>query len=309
MSNEILGWILFNCFIVIMLAIDLGIVNRKAHIIKIKEALVWSGIWISLALIFNVWIYYWKGSDVALQFFTGYVIEKSLSVDNLFVFLMIFSYFRVPDKYQHKILFWGILFAILTRILFIYVGVTLIERFHWVIYLFGAILILTAIKMLFKKEDKKENLEEHPLIKLLKRFMPVTDSFVDSKFFVRVESKRFMTPLFIVLMLIEFTDIVFAVDSIPAVIAITKDTFIIYTSNIFAILGLRSLYFALSGILRAFHYLHYGIVVILFFVGVKMLISELVVIPIVLSLGVIAGVIVLSIIISIIKSNKIVTQL
>lgn len=283
-----------------MLALDLGVFHRKAHVVRLKEALGWSVVWICLALLFNLLIYFWLGPETALQFLAGYIIEKSLSVDNLFVFLLIFSYFSVPSVYQHKILFWGILGALIMRAIFIAAGITLIEKFHWMIYLFGGFLIITGIKMAFQK-DKELHPEANPVLRLFRRFVPVTDQYHNDHFFVLKEGKRWATPLFVVLLLIETTDVIFAVDSIPAILAVTRDPFIVYTSNVFAILGLRALYFALAGIMQLFHYLHYGLSLILVFVGTKMLISDIYKVPIGIALAVIAGILIVSVVASILR--------
>ncbi len=265
-------WIGFNIFIIIMLLLDLGVFNRKAHEIKVKEALLWSLFWIVLSLLFNLGIYYYRGTEIALQFLTGYIIEKSLSIDNIFVFLMIFTYFKVSPLYQHKVLFYGIIGALVFRAIFIFAGVALIENFHWVIYIFGIFLIFTGLKMVSEK-DKEIHPEKNPVLKLFRKIIPVTNEYSESKFFVRIENRLHATPLFIVVLMIETTDIIFAVDSIPAILAITNDPFIVYTSNVMAILGLRALYFALSAIMQLFHYIHYGLSMILVLVGAKMLIS------------------------------------
>ena len=296
-------WVGFIAFVILILAIDLGVFHRKSHEVKVKEALIWSAVWISLALIFNYGIYILMGKEKALEFLTGYLIEKSLSVDNLFVFIMLFSFFKVDPKYQHKVLFWGILGALIMRGLFIFAGVALINKFHWIIYIFGAFLILTGIKMLIHKEGEIAP-DKNPLVRLFKKFFPVTDQMHEGKFFVKINSKTFATPLFIVLLVVEFTDLIFAVDSIPAILAISNDTFIIFTSNVFAILGLRALYFALSGITKYFHYLKYGLSAILVFVGVKMIIAGFYKIPIAYSLLTIFGILVVSIIFSIIFPQK-----
>lgn len=296
-------WILFNLFVLAMLALDLGVFHRKAHVVRLREALGWSVVWICLALLFNLIIYFWHGREVALQFLAGYIIEKSLSVDNLFVFLLIFSYFSIPSIYQHKILFWGILGALVMRAIFIAAGITLIEKFHWMIYLFGGFLIITGIKMALQK-DEEIHPEANPVLRLFRRFVPVTHDYHNDHFFILKEGKRWATPLFIVLLLIETTDVIFAVDSIPAVLAVTRDPFIVYTSNVFAILGLRALYFALAGIMQLFHYLHYGLSIILAFVGVKMLLSDIYKVPIGVALGVIAGILILSVIASILRPRQ-----
>lgn len=292
-------WIGFIIFVFVMLALDLGVFHRKSHEVKIKEALIWSAIWISLALIFNYGIYLFLGKDKAIEFLTGYVIEKSLSIDNLFVFIMLFTYFNIEPKYQHKVLFWGILGALIMRAIFIFAGVALISMFHWIIYVFGAFLIFTGAKMLFHKEEKIDP-HKNPLVRLFKRFFPVAEVMHGGKFFTKINGKTFATPLFVVLLIVEFTDLIFAVDSIPAILAISSDTFIIFTSNVFAILGLRALYFALAGITKYFHYLKYGLSAILVFVGVKMVIVGFYKIPILYSLITIIGILVISVVLSII---------
>jgi len=303
MSTPVLWWVVFNIFVLAMLALDLGVFHRTAHVVKFKEALTWSAVWVSLAILFNLGIYFWRGPERALEFLTGYLIEEALSVDNLFIFLLIFSYFRVPSLYQHKVLFWGILGALIMRAIFIVVGVTLVRKVHWILYLFGGFLILTGIKMALQK-DKEIHPEKNPILKLFRRSMPVTDQDEGGKFFVKKEGRYFATPLFIVLLMIETTDVIFAVDSIPAVLAITLDPFIVYTSNIFAIMGLRSLYFALAGMMELFHYIHYGLSAILVFVGVKMLVADLYKIPVSLALGVVAGILMISIIASIVHPHR-----
>lgn len=297
MDTPILFWILFNAFVLLMLALDLGVFHRKSHEVSLREALTWTGVWIFLALVFNGILYYWKGQQQALEFFTGYLVEKALSVDNIFVFIMIFTYFQVPSKYQHKVLFWGIIGALIMRIIFIFAGAALIQKFHFTIYVFGALLIYTGYKMFFHNNTKIEP-DKNPVIRFFKRFMPVTPGLQGDKFFVKMDGKRFATPLFLVLILIETTDLIFAVDSIPAILAITQDQFIVYTSNVFAILGLRSLYFALAGVVNRFWLLSYGLAVVLVFVGIKMLLVDVYKIPIELSLAVIASIITLSVILS-----------
>ncbi|MHB0936258.1 MAG: TerC family protein [Armatimonadota bacterium] len=303
MSESIMLWVGFNLFIVLMLALDLGVIHRKAHVIQFREAMRWSAFWIALALSFGVIVYFWRGPEVGLQFFTGYLIEESLSVDNLFVMLMIFTYFRVPALYQHKVLFWGILGALVMRATFIVTGVALIEKFHWMIYLFGGILVFTGIKMALEK-DKEIHPEHNPVLRLFRRLIPVTKDYVGGSFFVQQEGRRWATPLAVVLVLIETTDLIFAVDSVPAVLAVSRDPFIIYTSNVFAILGLRSLYFALAGMMNRFQFLHYGLAVILVFVGGKMLLSNKIHLPIQVALGVVLGTLALSIIVSLVVSAR-----
>jgi len=293
----------FNIFVLVMLALDLGVFHRKAHVIKIKEALIWSAAWITLALLFNLGVYFWRGPETALEFFTGYLIEKSLSVDNIFVFLLIFSYFGVPPLYQHKVLFWGILGALIMRAVFIAMGITLIEKFHWTIYLFGAFLILIGMKMAVQKERKIQP-ERNPLLRLFRRWVPVTEDYAEGRFVVKRAGSYLATPLFIVLVAVETTDIIFAVDSIPAILAITLDPFIVYTSNVFAILGLRALYFALAGVMELFHHLHYGLSAVLVFVGIKMLITDLYKIPVSIALSVVAGILLISVMASIFDKKK-----
>jgi len=280
-----------------MLALDLGVFHRKTHVVSVREALTWTGVWITLALFFNLFIFYSFGEEKAVEFFTGYLIEKSLSVDNIFVIILIFSYFQVPDEYQHKVLFWGILGALVMRAIFIFSGIELIHRFHWLVYIFGGFLIFTGIKMLVSDDSKIEP-EKNPLIKLARKIFSVTANFEGSKFFTKKEGKTWATPLFLVVILIEATDLIFAVDSIPAILAISEDPFIVYTSNVFAILGLRSLYFALSGIEKYFHYLKFGLSAILVFVGVKMCIVDFYKIPVEISLIVIVFVLTLAMIAS-----------
>jgi tellurite resistance protein TerC len=293
----------FTLFVLAMLALDLGVFHRKSHEVTIREAMVWSGVWIALALLFNLVLYYWRGPQPALEFLTGYLIEKSLSVDNIFVFLMIFSYFSVPPRYQHRVLFWGVLGALVMRALLIFLGISLIQRFHWVIYLFGAFLIVTGVKMALEK-DKEIHPERNPALRLFRRFVPVTDDYRGGKFFVKQGGRYFATPMLIVLLIVETTDIIFAVDSIPAILAITLDPFIIYTSNVFAILGLRALYFALAGVMKLFHHLRYGLSAILAFVGAKMLLANFYKIPVGVALGVVAGILVISVIASLAFPRK-----
>ncbi|PRY52615.1 tellurite resistance protein TerC [Arcticibacter pallidicorallinus] len=296
-------WIGFNLFVLLMLALDLGVFNRKAHVVSVKEALTWSGVWICLSLVFNGLIYHWFGEAKAIEFFTGYVIEKSLSVDNIFVFVLVFKYFQIPSIYQHKILFWGILGALVMRVIFIFAGVALIEKFHWTIYLFGLFLIYTGYKM-FTEQDKQIEPEKNPVIKFFRRVMPVTHELRGDKFFVAENGRRHATPLFLVLILIETTDLIFAVDSIPAILAVTQDRFIVYTSNVFAILGLRSLYFALAHVIHRFVYLSTGLAVILVFVGLKMVLVDVIKIPTHISLIVIALIITASIVFSLMKTKN-----
>jgi tellurite resistance protein TerC len=303
MDTSLLWWVLFNLFVLGMLALDLGVFHRQAHEVRLKEALAWSTVWIALALLFNGGLWYWRGGQVALQFLTGYLIEKALSVDNIFVFVLIFSAFAVPAAYQHRVLFWGIIGALLMRAALITAGIALIERFHWIIYVFGAFLVLTGVKMALSK-DKEVHPERNPVLKLFRRLVPVTPAYEGQRFLVKRDGRRYATPLLLVLVLVETTDLIFAVDSIPAILAITTDAFIVYTSNVFAILGLRALYFALAGVVRMFHYLHYGLSFVLVFVGVKMLIVEWYKIPVAISLGVVALLLALSILASIAWPKK-----
>jgi len=296
-------WVGFNVFILAMLFLDLRVFHRKAHVVSIKESLLWTAFWIALSLLFNLGVFFWRGSDVALEFLTAYLVEKSLSVDNLFVFLLIFSYFAVPALYQHRVLFWGILGAIVMRLAFILTGATLIETFHWILYVFGAFLILTSIRMALQK-DRQVNPERNPVLRLFRRFMPVTGDYEGDKFFVKRAARYIATPLFVVVLVVETTDIVFAMDSIPAVLGITVDPFIVYSSNVCAILGLRALYFALAGIMRTFKYLHYGLVAVLFFIGVKMVIAEIYEMPVAIALGVVASVLLVSVMVSVIGARK-----
>jgi tellurite resistance protein TerC len=301
----LLFWILFNAFVIVMLVLDLGVFNRRAHSVGFREALGWSAIWVALAAGFAVFVYFWHGRPASLEFATGYLIELSLSVDNLFVFLVIFRYFRVPNELQHRVLFWGILGALITRGAFILAGVSLIERFHWLIYVFGALLVYSGIKLV-RQGDEEINPEKNPLLKVFRRWMPVTDDYVGDKFWVR-QPGLYATPLVIVLLVVETTDIVFAVDSIPAVLAITLNAFIVYTSNVFAILGLRSMYFAVAGMMDLFEYLHYGLSAVLVLVGAKMLASHYYTVPTVVALGTVAGVLVVSVLASVLFPKKIKT--
>jgi len=303
MGESIPVWVFFNLFVLAMLGLDLGVFHRKSHEVRMKEALAWSAVWILLALVFNSWIWAARGPQAGLEFLTGYLIEKSLSVDNVFVFLLIFTYFRVPAAYQHKVLFWGILGALVMRAAFIFAGVALLERFHWMIYLFGIVLIVSGIRMAMEK-DKEIHPERNPVLRLFRRFVPVTRDFEGDRFMVRRNARRHATPLLVTLLLVETTDIIFAVDSIPAILAVTRDPFIVYTSNVFAILGLRALYFALAGIMRLFHHLHYGLSGILVFVGLKMVFVGIVKIPTTLSLAVVAAILALSVAASVIWPKR-----
>jgi tellurite resistance protein TerC len=304
MTDQTWLWVGFNVFVLIMLALDLGVFHRKAHVVSFKESISWTMVWIALAMVFNVWIWQHFGPQKGLEFFTGYVIEKSLSVDNVFVFALLFSYFAVPQLYQHKVLFWGVLGALVMRAIMIVLGAALITKFAWIIYIFGAFLILTGIKMVVKKEEEIHP-ENNPVVRWFKKFMKVTPEFRGDKFFVKENGIRMATPLFVVLLLVEVSDLIFAVDSIPAIFAVTKDPFIVYTSNVFAIMGLRSLYFALAGVMDKFHYLKIGLGFVLTFVGVKMLLAHTPwKIDTLLSLGVIVGILAASVIASLMKPKK-----
>lgn len=297
------AWFGFLTFVATMLALDLGVFNRRAHVVSLKEALAWCAVWFGLAMAFNLIIaFQMPDNDAgrpALEFFTAYLIELCLSVDNVFVFIVIFQYFRVEPRYQHRVLFWGILGAVVMRALFIFAGITLINAFHWIIYVFGAFLIYTGIKLAMPKKEDGFTPEKNPLVRLARRFVPVTSHFEGGKFFTHVRGRLHATPMFLVLLVVETTDVMFALDSIPAVIAITRNEFIVFTSNIFAILGLRSLYFAVSGIMQLFRFLNIGLAVILVFVGVKMCVSHFVSVPIHISLGIIGSVLAMSIVASV----------
>ncbi|HVE71472.1 MAG TPA: TerC family protein [Thermoanaerobaculia bacterium] len=287
-------WTIFSVFVLGMLALDLGVFSRKPHEVHSREALIWSGVWVSLALLFNGWIYMRFGSQKALEFLTGYVIEKALSVDNIFVFVVLFAAFAVPKIYEHRVLFWGVIGAIVMRAIFIGLGAALISRFHWVMYVFGAILIVTGIRLMITSNHEPHP-ERNPMFRFARRFIPAVPEYHGKKFFVKLNGKWLATPLFLVLLAIEATDVVFAVDSIPAIFAITEDPFLVYTSNIFAILGLRAMYFLLAGVIEKFHLLKIGLAVVLLFVGVKMVIADWYKVPIGVSLGVIAAVLAASV--------------
>ena len=303
MEINIYFWIVFNAFVLLMLGLDLFVFHRKAHEVKMKESILWTLFWIGLSLVFNLLVYWELGEERALEFLTAYLIEKSLSVDNLFVFLMIFNYFHVPLQYQHKILFWGILGALVMRAIFILVGVALLEKFHFITYLLGAFLIFTGIKMATTKQETIDP-KANPVVKFISRYMPVTNMLVEGKFFVRKDKTIFATPLFIVLIMVETTDVVFAADSIPAILAISQDTFIVYTSNVFALLGLRALYFALASIMQMFHYLHFGLSLILVFIGGKLLAANFFEIDMVWALLIVAAILAGSIILSLVFPKK-----
>jgi TerC family integral membrane protein len=302
-SGSIWPWIGFNAFVLAMLAIDLGVFHRRAHSVSLKEASLWSVAWITLAMTFNAGLYFLRGTDPALQFFTGYLVEKSLSVDNIFVFVLLFTYFSVPAAYQHRVLFWGILGALVMRGILIAVGAALLEQFHWIIYLFGAFLIFTGIRIGLRRELELRP-EKNPLLKFVRRFVPVTHDFVRDRFIVRRAGRIMVTPLLLVLLIIESTDLVFAVDSIPAVFAVTRDPFIVYTSNVFAILGLRSLYFVLASVMDKFYYLKLALAAILSYVGLKMLLADIYAIPTLLSLLIIACLLASAVVASLLRARR-----
>ena len=312
MEGSIWLWVGFNVFVLAMLALDLGVFHRKSHAVSGREALIWSVVWISLSLVFNVLIYFfwdrmmpdsaYTNSEAALAFFTGYLIEKSLSVDNIFVFILIFSFFAVPAAYQHRVLFWGILGALVMRGALIAVGAALLKEFHWIIYVFGAFLIFTGIRMALHREEELHP-EKNPVVKFFRRFMSVTKTFEGDKFFVRHAGRLMATPLFLILLIVESTDLVFAVDSIPAIFAVTQEPFIVYTSNVFAILGLRALYFLLANVMDKFQYLKIGLSAVLTFIGVKMVIVDFYHIPVGVSLVVVAGILTVSILASLWKAR------
>jgi tellurite resistance protein TerC len=279
-------WLGFNAFVLLMLALDLGVFHRTSHEVSVKEAGIWSAVWVGLALLFNAGLYWTWGAGPALQFLTGYLIEKSLSVDNIFVFVMLFSYFGIPAKYQHRVLFWGILGALVMRGAFIAAGAYMLQQFHWVVYIFGAILVITGIKM--ARRVGEYDPDSNPVVKLLLRVLPLTPRLHGDRFWIREGTRRLATPLFLVLLLVELADLVFAIDSIPAIFAVTQEPFLVYTANVFAILGLRSMYFLLAGVVHRFVYLKYGLAAVLVFVGAKMLLVDLVKVPVTVSLGVIA---------------------
>jgi len=290
-------WIGFHVILVMMLVLDLGVFHRRAHAVSLREAAIWSVVWVSLALLFNAAIYAWSGPAAGMEFLTGYLIEKALSVDNIFVFVLIFSYFRVPAPYQHRVLFWGVLGAILMRAGLIAVGASLIARFHWIMYLFGAFLVFTGVKMALQKHEAADP-SGSPLVRFVRRLMPVSDEYDGQRFLTVRDGARVATPLLLVLVMVEASDLVFAVDSIPAIFAVTQEPFLVYTSNIFATLGLRSLYFLLAGVVAKFRFLKLGLAMILSFVGLKMLVMGVYKIPVGVSLGVIAAILAVSIVAS-----------
>jgi tellurite resistance protein TerC len=299
-SSALLGWLAFGVLVIGVLALDLGVGQRSDRAMPVREALRWSVLWIAVAVLFGAGINARLGGDKALEFFTGYVVELSLSADNIFVFLMLFTYFRVPDPYRHKVLLWGIIGALVMRGVFIAVGVTLIQRFHMVFYVFGALLIGSGVKMAFER-GVEIHPERNPLLRLARRLLPVTKAYVGDRFFTFEGGRRYATPLFIVLLVVETTDLVFAIDSIPAVLAITQDPFIVYTSNIFAVLGLRAMFFALAGVVGMFHYLSVGLSAILVLIGAKMLLTDVVSVPTAASLAAVAGILAVSIVASVLR--------
>jgi tellurite resistance protein TerC len=298
-ATNIWFWIAFIAFVLAMLSIDLGVFNRTPHVVKAREALIWTGVWVGLALAFAAGLAVFADRQAALTFLTGYVIEESLSVDNIFVIVLIFQYFAVPAQYQHRVLFWGILGALIMRGLFIALGAALLARFEWIIYVFGALLVITGIRMALKGDEEFDG-EQNPVVKFVRKLIPLTDGYRDKHFLVMENGRRHATPLLLVLLLVEATDLIFAVDSIPAIFGITRDPFLVFTSNIFAVLGLRSLFFLLAHVVTKFHLLKYGLAIILTFVGAKMLVESWIHIPIMLSLGVVVGVLAASIIASLV---------
>ena len=297
-------WVLFNIAVLVMLAIDLGVFHKDDKPISVKEALIWSGIWIVVAGVFNLGVWYFWGSQKALEFLTGYVIERSLSIDNIFVFILVFTYFAVLPRYQYKVLFWGIIGALVMRASLILLGTALVTNFSWILYVFGALLVVSGLRMAFQG-DSEVHPEQNPVVRLFTRLMPVSKQYDNGNFFTRIDGKRLATPLLIVLIVVETTDLVFAFDSIPAIFAITTDSFIVYTSNVFAILGLRAMYFALAGVMDRFHYLKFGLSMVLVFIGAKMLLEEFIHIDTLVSLGVVAAILTVSVIVSLLRRPKI----
>lgn len=296
-------WLVFGLTVIIALFLDLFVFHRKPHKISLREALLLSAFWIAVGVAFSLYVYYVKGSQATLEYFTGYLLEKALSLDNIFVFILIFSYFKIPEEYRHKVLFWGVLGAIIMRAIFIFLGIGLINMFHWITYVFGLILIISAVKLL-TTEEKEFHPEQTLIYKLAKRLIPLKPNAHDGRFFVKTDGKMYATTMFLTLLFVEASDVMFAIDSVPAILAISRDPFVVYTSNIFAILGLRSLYFAAAGILPLFHYLHYGLAFILGFIGFKMLISGFYKIPVFVSLVLILSAIVLSVLASLVSKRE-----
>ncbi|MDO7848005.1 TerC family protein [Hymenobacter sp. M29] len=304
MENTPLFWLAFVAFVVGLLLLDLLVFNRKAHEIRLREALGWSAFWVALSLGFNLLVYRTMGHQAGLQWLTGYLVEKALSVDNLFVFLLIFNYFKVPGQYQHRILFWGVLGALILRAVFILIGGALLAKFHLLLYLLGAFLVYTGIRMGVAGDTPEIDPENNPVVRFLSRHLPITRQMEGGRFFIKKDGLRFATPLFVVLVMVETTDVVFAADSIPAILAITRDTFIVFTSNVFALLGLRAMYFALASMMRLFHYLHYGLALILVFIGAKILLEEILPIPMPYALGIVGGLLALSVLASVLWPKK-----
>jgi tellurite resistance protein TerC len=303
MTEPIWAWGVFLLVVIAMLMVDLGVFHRKAHVLSMREATIWSIVWVVVALVFNAIVWVWLGHQKALEFFTGYLVEKALSADNIFVFAVLFNYFAVPPEYRHRVLFWGVLGAIVFRLTFILAGTALLKKFHWVVYIFGIIVIVSGIKLLMRKDEEIDP-ERNPVLRLARRFLPITPNYHGQKFFVRLNGKFMATPLALVLLVVESTDIVFAIDSIPAIFAITRDPFIVFTSNVCAILGLRALYFLLEGMIRLFRYLDEGLAVILVFIGIKMLVSEFYKIPTWVALGFVAAVLAITITLSLIAERR-----
>ena len=297
-------WIIFNAAIVLLIYLDLAVWNRGGRVIPFRQALLSTAFWIALAAGFAVFLHYWMSPAKSLEFVTGYLVEEALSVDNLFVFLLLFSYFKVPPEQERTVLLWGIVGALIMRGVFIATGVALVNRFHWILYVFGVFLLYSGFKLMTESEDKEVDPSRNPVLRLCRKFLPVTDAYEGNKFLVRRDARLFATPLFVVLIVVETTDILFATDSIPAILAITRDPFIVYTSNVFAILGLRSLYFALAGLMKLFHYLNYGLAVVLIFIGAKMILSVKYVIPTWATLVVIATVLASSVVASVLFPKK-----
>lgn len=297
-------WLAFIGAVLGMLALDLGVFHRKAHTVSVREAATWSAVWVALSLAFAALVYFWQGPDKGLEFLTGYLIEKSLAVDNIFVFVLVFSFFATPQIYQHRVLFWGVIGALIMRGIMIFLGAALIEQFHWILYVFGGLLLLTGVRMLFQKHDADVDLNKNPAVRLARRLFRVSDDYDGQKFFTVKNGVRMATPLFLVLIFIEATDLVFAVDSIPAIFAITTDPFIVFTSNVLAILGLRSMYFLLANVVHRFVYLKTGLSFILVFIGVKMLLLDVFKIPTAVSLGVVMGILTLSVVLSLLKTGR-----
>ena len=296
-------WVLFNAFVLAMLALDLGLFHRRSHAVRIRDAALWSAGWVALALLFAAGLYHYAGTQHALEFLAGYVIEKSLAVDNLFVFAVIFSYFAVPDRLQYRVLHYGVLGALIMRGAFIGLGAVAIQQWHWVLYIFGGLLVVTGVRLAVRADDAIEP-QNNPVVRLMRRWLPFTESWEGERFWVRRDGRLLATPLFLVLVVVEITDLIFAVDSIPAIFAVTRDPFLVYTSNVFAILGLRAMYFLLAGVVHRFVYLRFGLAVVLVFVGLKMLLEHYIDVPTLASLLIVAGIIALSILLSLLRPPR-----